>query len=244
MQVRLRSTAMNKKRKLALSGVLLTLVSLFAVAPAAAAPPPPGYPTQEVMATVVNPGFASIPIRRGFWDGDAGQGFGMDKAWHYHNITTLSGMVKVMASPNYVKQSNGSWRMTAYVHEKVCVIRNGVKECEITQEIPVIGIYNPRTFDKYFGWPVGGVLGMQTMYCDQGGVIKCPSWVWLALQNLGQASKAAPIPDEGFSIESGLTAEQQADQMEILETPEMRALEEQVMSGEVILGASYEPLSN
>jgi len=232
-----------RRTRVAIAAVFLSAVSILAGAPAFSAPPPAGYPTQQVMATANNPSVANIPIRRGFWDADAAEGFGLDKAWHYHNITTVTGQVKVMMSPNVTLQGNGNYRLTAYANKQECVVRNGVRECTIVEEIPVVGVYNPDVKDTYFGWPVNGVLGMQTMYCDQGGAVKCPSWVWLSLQNIGIASDSARSADPGFSVESGLTAEQQIDQLENLETPEMLALEEQVLTGEVVLGGSYEPQS-
>ncbi len=36
------------------------------------------------MTTANNPSLGSIPIRRGFYDSAADQGFGFDKAWNKH----------------------------------------------------------------------------------------------------------------------------------------------------------------
>jgi hypothetical protein len=233
--------SMSMRSKLPLAGAVVVLASMLTASPALAAPPPPGYPTQQIMATAKNPGFADIPIRRGFWDADAGQGFGFDKAWNYHNITTLSGQQKVMLSPTRKQQGNGSWRLTAYAQKEECVTSNGSTTCRIVEEIPVVGVYNPRTFDEYFGWPVRGVLGEQTMYCDQGGVVKCPSWVWIALQNLGTSANESRMAQSGFSVEQGLNAEQREDQIEQLQTAEMQELEDQVLAGQVVLTGSYTP---
>lgn len=84
MRTRIRSSLLVAMA--ALSG---TVLSLQHPAAAQAAPPPSGYPTSEVMSWVSNPAYSQIPIRRGFYDGDNGHGFGMDKAWHKHAITTL-----------------------------------------------------------------------------------------------------------------------------------------------------------
>jgi hypothetical protein len=44
--------------------------SLGTAAPATAAEPRAGYPTQQIMTTANNPTLGSIPIRRGFWNAD------------------------------------------------------------------------------------------------------------------------------------------------------------------------------
>lgn len=71
----------------ALASFLATLF-IFA-APAQAAAPPPGYPTSEIMAQVKNSKYGTIPIRRGFYDSATNKGWGMDKAWHKHNLRSL-----------------------------------------------------------------------------------------------------------------------------------------------------------
>lgn len=178
---------------------------------AVADPPPPGYPTEQIMASANNAVLGDIFLRRGFWDADAGQGWGFDKAWHYHNIKTLLGQTKVMMSTNRVLQGNGNWQLRAYAQKVQCP--NG--HCTVVEEIQVLGIHNPGHFSTYFGWPVNGVLGLQTMYCNQGGVVTCPSWVSIALQNI-------PVAGSQFDgdvelrrlpgVEAGLPEELAADQ--------------------------------
>jgi hypothetical protein len=146
-----------------------------------------------------------------------------------------------MLSPTRSQQGNGNWRLSAYAQKQECTTATGKKTCHIIEEIPVVGVYNPRTFDEYFGWPVRGVLGQQTMYCDQGGVVRCPSWVWLALQNMGISSEQSSMAQGDFSVEQGLNAQQREDQAEQLETPEIQALGDQVRAGTLVLSGSYAP---
>lgn len=80
---------MNKFRKV----ILLALGTAAIIAgtisvPAQAAPPPPGYPSNEVLGYGQGSA-ASYVIRRGFYDSDADQGFGFDKAYHKHGIYSV-----------------------------------------------------------------------------------------------------------------------------------------------------------
>jgi hypothetical protein len=216
--------------------VLATGVPVAAIAD----PPPPGYPTEQIMASASNPVLGDIFLRRGFWDANAGQGWGFDKAWHYHNIKTLLGQTKVMMSTNRVLQGNGNWQLRAYAQKVQCP--NG--HCTVVEEIQVLGIHNPGNFSTYFGWPVNGVLGLQTMYCNQGGVVTCPSWVTIALQNIpvaGSQFDGDVEPRRWPGIEAGLPEELLADQQLMLDTPELVELRGAVEAGETILTGSFVP---
>ncbi len=52
------------------------------------------------MTNAQNAVLGKIPIRRGFWDADAKKGWGMDKAWNYHNIPSLQAQRNVLLSSN------------------------------------------------------------------------------------------------------------------------------------------------
>ena len=235
----------TRLRAMITSILVLGVVGAVVAIPAQAAPPPAGYPTQQIMTTANNAVLGGIPIRRGFWDSDAGQGFGMDKAWHYHNLPSLKAQRNVLLSSNRTLQANGNWLLRAYAQKIVCPSGGS---CYVDDEREVWGIYNNKTYTTYFGWPVGGTLGLQTMYCQQGGVIKCPSWVVLGLNNISNAplsrqaeAQAVPEASPTPSIEAGLTAEERQAQVDFYASAEVQELLGQVESGEVILTASYEP---
>jgi len=231
---------------LAAVGVAFTLTA----APAYAAPPPAGYRTDQIMTTANNPVLGDIPIRRGFYDADANQGFGMDKAWHYHNLPSLTAQKYVLESTDRTLQSQGSWRMRAWAYKEECTTSGGKRTCKVVDEREVWGIYQPQSYDKYFGWPVGGKLGLQTMYCQQGGAIKCPDWVIISFQNaaagtsaLSRTEASTPSVSPTPAVEEGLTPSERKSQQELYESPEMQELFQQIESGEVVLTGSYEKLS-
>ena len=244
---------MKQRPKVRLVGVLLAIVGVVATvsaAPAYAAPPPAGYPTDQIMTTANNPVLGGIPIRRGFYDADAGQGFGMDKAWHYHNLPSLTAQKYVLESTNRTLQGNGSWRLRAWAYKQECTTTGGTRTCKVVDQREVWGIYQPQSYDKYFGWPVGGKMGLQTMYCQQGGTIKCPSWVILSFQNAASGGSALSRTDSPTtsvspapSVEQGLTPAERKSQEELYESPEVQELLQQIENGEVELSGSYEKLS-
>ncbi|MEW1707328.1 hypothetical protein AB0230_08810 [Microbacterium sp. NPDC089190] len=202
------------------------------------------------MTTANNPVLGGIPIRRGFYDADANQGFGMDKAWHYHNLPSLTAQKYVLESTDRTQQRNGSWRMRAWAYKQECTTSGGKRTCKVVDEREVWGIYQPQSYDKYFGWPVKGKMGLQTMYCQQGGAKKCPSWVIISFQNaaagvssLSRSQATTPSVSPTPAVEQGLTPMQQKSQQELYESTEMQELFQQVESGEVVLTGSYTKLS-
>lgn len=158
------------------------------------APPPPGYPTNEIFGVVSTPP-GTVYVRRGFYDGDADQGFGFDKVYHKHNITSMDAIRFVLNTPKYVAEGR-QWKYTAYAYEWLC----DSSGCELVQQIEVRGIWEPTSFDTYYGWPVGGQLGLMTMYCI--GYIRCPNWVTGALSAQGLAAEASG-PTEPAPVSTG-----------------------------------------
>ncbi|QWL30885.1 hypothetical protein [Rathayibacter toxicus] len=166
-------------------------VSLIIATPAQAAQPPAGYPTSQVMAIVSNPAYGEIPIRRGFYDADSNRGFGMDKAWHKHNITSLNAQQIIMASPNGSEQGNGNIDLHTYVGYYRCPENQG--SCTLQTQILVHGIDAPNTANYISGWPVDGTVGLLTAYCDNDDRAKdCPNWVTYSLDHPGAENPYAP----------------------------------------------------
>lgn len=166
------------------TGVVLITLGLLAgaAAPAEAAQPPKGYQTSQVLATVENPRLGKIPLRRGFWDADSQRGFGMDKAWHKHALTSRAAQKVLLGSTNNKKQLNGSFDLRTYAGKYDC---KDQWNCTLREQMLVHAIFDPTTYPNYYGWPVNGKLGMVTAYCDNKGIEKCPRWVTYALTNPG-----------------------------------------------------------
>lgn len=229
-------------------GVCASVVLIAASAPMVAqgAQPPVGYPTSQVMINADNLEIGQIiPIRRGFWDADIAQGWGMDKAWHYHRLPSMIAQRNVMESTNSIyRRSTGNYEMTAYAYEVECAI-GSTTDCEVVEEMEVIGVYKPATLDTYYGWPVGGRMGLLTMYCDNWGVTECPWWVTFSLVNINPATArpGGQVPLSAVpSPEPGLPADLRIAQDAFLDAPEVRALTSRVKSGELVMVSSYLPL--
>jgi len=161
---------------------------ILPVRTAAANPPPPGYPTSRVKTTALNRTLGPIPIRQGFWDSVADKGFGFDKAFHKHNLYTLSAQKRIMLSPTIYKQQNGNYKLTLYAGRYRC----SGSTCRLVDKRTVHGIHNGRSYPEYHNWPVGGLLGMQTAYClNPNREIRCPNWVTPAIDRPGAPSASS-----------------------------------------------------
>ncbi|MCM6761735.1 hypothetical protein NB037_04810 [Rathayibacter sp. ZW T2_19] len=123
-----------------------------------------------------------IPLRRGFWDADSQRGFGMDKAWHKHALTSRAAQKVLLGSTNNEKQLNGSFDLRTYAGKYDC---KDQWNCTLREQMLVHAIFDPTAYPNYYGWPVNGKLGMVTAYCDNKGIEKCPRWVTHALTNPG-----------------------------------------------------------
>jgi hypothetical protein len=222
------------RSKVALAIIFALGTVSMGVAPASAAQPPPGYPTSQVMTTASNPTLGGIDIRRGFYDGDIDQGWGMDKAWHKHNIWSLEAQRRVMLSTN-IETQGLQYKLTAYAGKYQC---NG-STCTLTDQREVRGIYDTQSYTIYYGWPVGGKMGQLTMYCYQGGELRCPNWVTYSITNPGVNN---PYRMSSPSADSSLSPAEAAKQAAIRSSDEILALERAISKGDEKVAFSYEPL--
>lgn len=233
-RIRTQSAIRRWRSKVALTVVIAAAAMGFSGAPAVAAQPPAGYPTSQVMATASNPTLGSIQIRRGFYDSAVNQGWGMDKAWNKHNIWSLEAMRRVMLSTNITNQG-AQHLLKAYAGRYQC----SGSICTLTDQREIRGVYDTQSFGNYYGWPVGGKMGLLTMYCYQGGEALCPNWVAYSITNPGVNN---PYRASTPSADSYLSAEESSEQIEILASDEIVALEQAVVAGEEQVAFSYEPL--
>lgn len=162
-------------------GALIAVIG--ASTAAVAAQPPKGYPSNQVMANVGNPIHGTIPIRRGFYDGDLDTGFGFDKAWNKHNLRSLHAQQVLMGSNNSTKQGNGNYDLKTYTGYYNC----DTNPCKLVKQQLVHGIYAPNNATYIQGWPVGGKVGLLTAYCtNDSGALDCPNWVTYGIDHPGQ----------------------------------------------------------
>ncbi|UGS25496.1 hypothetical protein K8F61_12495 [Microbacterium resistens] len=234
----------------ALGVALATLVGIVAVAgPANAGQPPAGYPTSEKMDTAGNAQIGNIPIRRGFWDADIDKGWGMDKAWNKHNLWSVAAMKAVLHSSNITPQGT-QYLLKAYAGKSYC--SGNPQICRVTDRREIRAVVDPKSHKLYHGWPVGGVMGMQTMFCEQQGIWRCPNWVTYSILNPGKHNPYnsfvtdgdldVPVGEKLRAEQYLLSDEQAEEQAEMMSSPEIVELERQIDSGEVQLLFSFDPL--
>jgi hypothetical protein len=94
------------------------------------------------MATVDNPRLGKILLRRGFWDADIQRGFGMDKAWHKHALTSRAAQKVLLGSTNNKKQSNGNFDLRTYVGKYDC---KDQWNCTLREQMLVHAFFDPTT---------------------------------------------------------------------------------------------------
>ncbi|KJL30711.1 hypothetical protein [Microbacterium azadirachtae] len=124
--------------------------------------------------------------------------------------------------------------------------------CQLKDQREINAVVNLTSYTNYYNWPVGGKMGLQTMYCEQQGLWRCPNWVTFAILYPGVNNPytnrgAAPSPDDAIASELSsdsrmLTTKQAAEQAEILDSAEIQELSGDISSGETVVSFSYEAL--
>jgi len=227
----------GKLRRMTLFAALLAFLAstMFVGTAAWAGQPPPGYPTASIVATANNTyGLGSIPIRRGFYDGTIDQGFGADKAWNKHNIWSFEAMRRVMLSWN-ITQQGAQYLLKAYAGKYKC---DGWT-CTLVDQREIYAVYDTQSYTKYYGWPVGGKMGLLTMYCNQGGIIRCPNWVTYSLLNPG-VNNPYLVPTQ--TADSNMTAAETQIQSKAMSSNEIVSLQASIADGSGDVKFDYKPL--
>ncbi|WP_427019472.1 hypothetical protein ACQCSX_22805 (plasmid) [Pseudarthrobacter sp. P1] len=212
--------------------------------PASASPPPPGYPTDQIMVTAQNPILGPIPIHRGFWDSVPDQGFGFDKAWNKHNLWSSEAMRRIMLSTNYVMQGNGNYALTAYAGKYTC----SGSTCTLTDQRQLTGVHDGRTYSTYYTWPVNGLMGMLTAYCNNpDGAAACPNWVTFSITNPGVTNPYNNIAAKGEASGTAQSSASPSAGPDALERqkvaePESKELFSELSAGTTTLDFDYYPL--
>lgn len=243
-----------RKFRSVISVLIAAVMAVISAGAATAGQPPPGYPTAEVMVTANHATLGPIPLHRGFWDSDTDQGFGVDKAWNKHNIWSVEAMRKLMVSPNWSKQTNGNYAMRGYAYLIDC--QGG--SCRKTDERELIGVHDGRSYGDWYGWPVGGLMGMRTAYCQNpGGAWACPDWVTYSILNpgadnpfktraFGSAAGTEELLGEALpGSEASAPPADPTDKARIkkkLDGPEIKGLREKIANGKAKVKFSYTPL--
>jgi hypothetical protein len=156
---------------LAIGAVLVT------ASPASAEPAPPGYRSDEILATAFTAADQNVPIRRGWYSPSDGVGFGFNKAFQRHNFKDLPAMEYVLRSPIVVPKSDSAepgFNYTAYAQ-----LRDNETNA-VVEEVKVIAADTSGNFPVYYGSPGGNPLGLQTVYCEGYNPL-CPDWASPAL---------------------------------------------------------------
>lgn len=199
-----------------LVAVCSTLLGTLHTSTSVAAPPPDWYPTTETLEVATNPELGlPIPLRRGFHDADVGIGFGWDKMWNKHNIWSIDAFEPLALSTNVVP-SGREYVLNTWAGKMKC----SASGCQVTEQKHVKLVFAPYHQSKYYyraedgsvqSIPIaepGGIWGVKTAYCVQGGVWACPNWVTYSLthprqHNPYRAPSSEPVAAESPSPKSG-----------------------------------------
>ncbi len=142
--------------------------------------PRQSYPSADVEGFTANPtyGYTYMPVRTGFYNGDANVGFGYDKAYHKHNLTGLGSILFALASPFAMPRNDGGAGLVFYATaQKVGKSLVGGNRQVIDEQI-IYAIHDPEDWPTYYGLPAGNPLGLVTAYCDTDDAdLECPQWV-------------------------------------------------------------------
>jgi hypothetical protein len=145
---------MRLRFTLAVAVTAACLAPLLTMPSADAAPPPKGYPTASISCSFKDPGDGLTMItRRGFYDSAANQGFGFDKAYNKHGITSCAAINAVLRSPSRYGTSTG--KATVNFNEWAEQWVNG----RLAQQVLVTAVYEFGSWATYYGWPAGTPAG-------------------------------------------------------------------------------------
>lgn len=165
-----------------------------------AAPPPAGYPVASIVGNAHNAKFGTIPIRRGYYDADANKGFGWDKIWNKHRITTISAAQVVMGSTNATLQGNSNWLLKTYTGYYRC---SGAV-CTLVKQQEVNGVYAPNANVYIGGFYISGVIGALTAYCvNDVRSNDCAPWVTYGIDHPGKPNPYLPNASAAIKTNDG-----------------------------------------
>ena len=141
------------------------------------------YDTSFVINAGANSQYSYMPLRTGYWSGS--DGWGYDKAYHFHNLKTAEGIRYVMSSPrsNRDDRTNGvpgdvySGRAKWYTNCEPGEVPSqpATGSCALKATNWVYVVYDYRDFPEYKYVTGGNPLGVVTAFC--GGGTECPNWV-------------------------------------------------------------------
>ncbi|MDV2992538.1 MAG: hypothetical protein N4J56_002192 [Chroococcidiopsis sp. SAG 2025] len=171
---------------LAIAIILITLIGILGrtqlpstqEAPILDAPPPPGYPVNEIVMSTVDAASRSIIMRRGYWDANTDRGFGYDKIYHKHNIKNAVKYVVETPNGSEPEQNQSVHIYYAWAHR----IRCRFLVCQVVDRRQVRVIVDFR-YDK----SAKGQKGVINGYYIQNEP-RCPDWVDKSLNVQGDPS--------------------------------------------------------
>lgn len=152
---------------------LVAILALGALIVTPAPSPAAGdYNIKEPLATIKNPNAPDeLPIRRGYYDAEKDRGFGFDKAYHKHGLTSLEAIKKVSVSPQSEWQGD-TLVAKAYVGKYTC----NVLTCNLEEQREVKAIFTKAT--RHHDLKLDSPIGMITIYCENPDKApRCPEWV-------------------------------------------------------------------
>lgn len=138
------------------------------------------YDSDTVEAWTANKLYAYdyMPVRTGFYNGDADLGFGYDKAYHKHNLTNVGTIIFALESPYAKARTDGDPGQVFYADAQKLGPVNMMGDRPILDEQEVNAVYDDRDFPTYYGLPAGSPLGLVTAYCENDNQEQdCENWL-------------------------------------------------------------------
>ncbi|MEE2062206.1 LGFP repeat-containing protein [Rhodococcus artemisiae] len=171
----------------------------FAYPPDGTWPPsdiPASYDTSVEVGRAANQHFQDynpMIIRQGYWSTVWDDGWGQDKAEHYHQLKYVDSIEFVLESQYHGPRSNPAdfgkdfWAVATH---DICEVGWNGRECEEIERRTVHAIYDHTQWATYKLAQGGNPIGLVTAYCGGGntplsGTSVCDSWVDMALMNPG-----------------------------------------------------------
>lgn len=164
--------------------VLSIVAALSITGPTATARPLPGdgpyqhYPVNQVLRSETDHCGHKALLRRGYFNGDSGKGWGFDKMYHKHNLKQTGVFAFIVHNPDCGRLQGGTTqKYDAYAHRIECSLLG----CEVTDirhvwlSVDRRALYPSEISPEDRRKNISGQKGVITAFCE--GEIRCADWV-------------------------------------------------------------------
>ncbi|AEF43053.1 LGFP repeat-containing protein [Hoyosella subflava] len=155
---------------------------------------PKDHDTSKIVGEATNihhPLYGTMVIRQGYYSGAWQDGWGQNKAQHYHQLNYIDSIEFVLESRYSGPRSDTTLAgrdFWAYATHSICELTWSGRQCQEVERRVVHAIYDPLPWPTYKFTPGGDPIGVVTAFCGGGtsplaGTTICDPWVDVALLN-------------------------------------------------------------